>query len=163
MDEIRKIEQKLETARAKLLASVQGLDETSWDWEPGDGRWSIRLTLAHVGSAQWSHLEIARRLVAGEPMTLPGFDLDTWNAEQVAQRKEWSSDRVLDDLEAAQEATRVFLEGLDAEKLVIHGPHPALGEVSVGQLLRVIAVHDGMHRRDIVKLLDEMGRTESEL
>jgi uncharacterized damage-inducible protein DinB len=158
-DERVKIAERITGARAKLLAAVEGLEAAAWEWRPGDGRWSVRLTLAHVGEAQWSHLEVARRAIAGEPVDLPGFDLEAWNAAAVAERADWSVVRVLADLAAAQEATLTFLDGLDGEQLAIIESHPALGEMSVGQGLRIIAVHDSMHRRDIEKLLGEMGET----
>lgn len=144
------------TARAKLLSAVDGLDGVAWDWRPADGRWSVRQTLAHVGSAQWDHLQVAHGLIAGEPTDLANFELDAWNAAQVAKRAGWSVARVLADLEAAQQETIHFLASLDAEMLSITGTHPALGEVSVGQVLRVIALHDTLHRRDVVQLLREM-------
>jgi uncharacterized damage-inducible protein DinB len=156
-DERHKIAERITSARAKLLAAVEGLEAAAWEWRPGDGRWSVRLTLAHVGEAQWSHLEVARRAVAGEPMDLPGFDLEAWNAAAVAERAAWPVERVLADLDAAQEATLAFLEELPGGQLAVTESHPALGEMSVGQALRIIAVHDSMHRRDIVKLLEEMG------
>ncbi len=156
MEGIPAIEAKLTKARSKLLATVEGLDEAEWNWLPREGRWSARLTLAHVGSAHWSHLEVARRLVAGEAADIPGFDLDEWNEARVAERAGWSAERVLADLQAAQQATSAFLAGLDPEELAVRGSHPALGEVSVDQVLRVIALHDNMHRRDILNLLREM-------
>ena len=154
---MQKIEDRLMAARARLLAAVEGLDGAAWEWRPGDGRWSVRLTLAHVGAAQWSHLEVARRFAAGETVEIPDFDLDAWNASMVAGRADWPVDRVMADLEAAHQATLAFLGSLDAEQLAIKGSHPALGEMSVGQVLRVIALHDNMHRRDIIRLRDEMG------
>jgi uncharacterized damage-inducible protein DinB len=155
-DETHKIEDRITAARAKLLATVEGLDAAAWDWRPDDGRWSVRLTLAHVGSAQWSHLEVARRLLAGEPMEIPGFDLDAWSKAHVEERADWPLAQVLSDLDAAQRATLGFLQDLSTEDLALVGNHPALGKVNVGQVLRVIAVHDGMHRRDILSLLREM-------
>jgi uncharacterized damage-inducible protein DinB len=157
VDEIQKIESRLAAARSKLLAAVDGLDEEGWDWQPGDDRWSVRLTLAHVGSAQWSHLHVARRVAAGETVEIPGFDLDAWNEAAVAKRAEWPLEQVLADLDAAQRATFEFLAGLDAEGLAATGSHPALGEMSVGQVLRVIGLHDNLHRRDVVQLRQEMG------
>jgi uncharacterized damage-inducible protein DinB len=156
MDEVQKIKDRLLAARGRLLSAVEGLDEAQWDWQPDDGRWSVRLTLAHVGSAQWSHLEVARRLAAGETVELPGFDLDAWNEAQIAKRAGWPVDRVLADLEAAQQASFAFLDGLDAETLARTGTHPALGEMSVGQVIRVIGLHDNVHRRDLLRLLGEM-------
>ena len=156
MSEKEKIGKRLVKARAALLAAVEGLDAAEWEWRPDDGRWSVRLTLAHVAAAQWSHLEVAQRLVAGQPVEIPGFDLDRWNEAEVARRQDWPVDRVLADLEAAQQATLAFLDEVEAGGLAASDTHPALGEVSVGQVLRIVAVHDNMHRRDVAKLLDEM-------
>lgn len=154
-DEMARIRDKVQAARSRLLAAVEGLAPAAWEWRPEDGRWSIRLVLAHVGSAQWSHLAVARRLLAGQPVDLPGFDLDTWNEAQVAERADWPVSRVLADLEAAHQATLVLLEELDEEMLATRGEHPALGEVSVGQILRIVALHDGLHRRDVLSVLRE--------
>jgi uncharacterized damage-inducible protein DinB len=156
LDQVQQITEKLASARAKLLASVEGLDEAAWGWQPTDGRWSVRLTLAHVGSAHWSHLEVARRVAEGKTVDLPGFELDEWNEARVAERAGWTTEQVLADLQAAQQATSVFMANLDAETLEARGTHPVLGEVSVGQALRIIALHDSLHRREILRLLREM-------
>lgn len=161
-NEIGRIKDKIEAARAKLLAAGNGLDEAAWEWRPQDGRWSARLTLAHVGSAQRGHLNVARRLVSGQAVDLPAFDLDAWNAAQVAERTDWTVAEILADLEAAQQETFAFLDGLDAEDLAMTGSHPALGELSVAQVLRVIALHDGLHRRDILRLRREMAGQAAE-
>jgi hypothetical protein len=155
-DEIKKIEDKVLDARNRLLAAVEGLDSEGWEWQPDDTTWSARLTLAHVGSAQWDHLQVARRLIAGEPTDLPDFDLDAWNAAAVGQRAAWSVAQVLVDLEAAQEATVDLLHSLEDEALGVTGTHPAWGEVSLRQVLRIIPLHDSMHRRDILKLRKAM-------
>jgi uncharacterized damage-inducible protein DinB len=165
LEEIQQIEKRLEAARVRLLASVEGLDEAAWDWQPADGRWSVRLTLAHVGSAHWSHLEVARRIAEGRTVDLPGFDLDEWNQARVAERADWTREQILADLQAAQQATTVFMAGLEPETLEARGEHPVLGEVSADQVLRVIALHDSLHRREILKLrreMDALGRTSKE-
>jgi uncharacterized damage-inducible protein DinB len=156
--EVTKIRNRVTAARAKLLAAVEGLDDAAWEWQPGDGRWSIRLTLAHVGSSQWDHLRIARRLLAGESIDISDFDLDAWNATKVAERGDWRLPRVLADLEAGHQEALAFLDSLDPAQLSARGIHPALGEVTVSQVLRVLAMHDGLHRRDIVQLRQEMAR-----
>lgn len=158
-DEITKIEGKVKAARARLLAAVEGLSDSEWHWQPADGRWSVRLTLAHVGQAQRSHLEVAGRLLAGEATDIPGFELDAWNTAAVVKRSDWSVSQVLADLDAAQQETLDFLGTLDDEKLSVTGSHPALGDVTVGQVLRIIPIHDNMHRRDVLGLLAEMRAT----
>ena len=154
---MQQIEKRLDVARAKLLVSVEGLDEAAWNWQPADGRWSVRLTLAHVGSAHWSHLEVARRIAEGRSVALAGFDLDEWNEIRVAERAGWSREQVLADLQAAQQATAAFVAELTQEELEARGEHPVLGKVNLGQALRIIALHDSLHRREILKLRREMG------
>ena len=99
---------------------------------------------------------MAHSFVSVTRIDLPGFDLDAWNVAQVAKRDNWSPEEILSDLRGAHEETLAFLDGIDPEELAVTGTHPALGEVSVGQVLRIIALHDGMHRRDIARLREEM-------
>lgn len=155
-DEIGRIKDRVTASRAKLLAEVEGLQEPQWDWRPDQDRWSVRQTLAHVGSAERSHLQVAHSIVSGTRIDVRGFDLDAWNVAQVAKRDNWSPEEILSDLRGAHEETLAFLDGIDAEALTLTGIHPALGEVSVGQVLRIIALHDGMHCRDMARLREEM-------
>ena len=154
--EITKLKTKIESARARLLAALDGLDEKAWEWRPEDGRWSVRLTMAHIGSAQWDHLEVVRRLLAGEPTAMPDFDLDAWNASSVAKRDDWTPGRILAYLKDAHQATTVLLDRLDDDQLQVSGTHPAWDRVSVGQVFRIIVLHDGLHRRDVLRLRREM-------
>ena len=157
-DEIAKIRGKVTASRARLLAEVEGLQGRHWDWHSADDHFSVRQTLSHVGSAQRNHLQVAHSILSGTAINLPEFDLNTWNVAQVAKRGGWTPDEVLADLRGAHEETLAFLDGLDSEKLTLTGSHPALGEVSVGQVLRIIALHDGIHRREIARLRAEMRR-----
>lgn len=155
-DEIAQLKDRISAARAKLLTTVDGLDDEAWNWLPGDGRWSVQQTLAHVGSAQWDHLEVVQRLLLGQATVVSDFDLDGWNAASVGQRKGWSRSRILADLGTAEEETMAFLDGLDASQLAVEGAHPALGTVTVAEVFRIIALHDGLHRRDVLRLVREM-------
>ncbi len=158
-DTTETIRDRIVTARSRLLASVAGLTSESWGWEPGGGRWSIAETLAHVGAAQWSHLDAARRFLDGEQTGIQGFDLNAWNRAAVAEREGWTVQQILQDLDAAGQETLEFLATLGPDDMRTTGFHPALGTVSVAQVLRVIAIHDGMHRKDILALLEEMSKS----
>ena len=72
--EVARIRDKLLASRAALLAAVEGLDDREWEWRPNQERWSVRQTLAHVGSAERSHLQVARAFVSGEAIAIAGFD-----------------------------------------------------------------------------------------
>ena len=45
------------------------------------------MELAHVGSAERSHIQVAHSIVSGTPhIDLRGFDPDAWNVAQVTRR-----------------------------------------------------------------------------
>ncbi len=105
---------KLESTRAAVLQTIQKLDEAALNWTPGDGRWSIRQTLAHLAEVEGSHLRIAQAIAAGETVELPGFDLDAWNAAAVAARQDRSTAELLTEMAANRERTLATIMDLDA-------------------------------------------------
>ncbi|MFB0533819.1 MAG: DinB family protein, partial [Anaerolineae bacterium] len=66
---------KLAATREEILQTVEGLDEKALTWQPGDGRWSIKETLAHLASAEGSHRQVAQDIAAGQTVDVPDFDL----------------------------------------------------------------------------------------
>ena len=96
---------KLAVAREEILQTMEGLDEGALIWQPGNGRWSIKETLAHLASAEGSHRQVAQAIAAGQTWDVPDFDLDTWNASQVAKRRQRSIDEILEEMAAERQRT----------------------------------------------------------
>ena len=55
---------KLAAARPDILQTIEGLEEGALTWQPGDGRWSTKETLAHLASAEGSHRQVAQTIAA---------------------------------------------------------------------------------------------------
>lgn len=149
------IRQKLDRARARLLDVLDRLDDAALDARGADG-WSVREVVTHVINAEEDHCRVAAVIVRGELDRLPReLDLDAHNQARVAERGHLS----LAELRRALADQRVRTEALlqraaAADRLDASGPHPVLGDTTVGNIFRVMALHDQMHTRDILALLD---------
>jgi uncharacterized damage-inducible protein DinB len=148
---------KLTSAREEILQTIEGLGEEALTWQPGDGRWSIKETLAHLASAEGSHRQVAQTIAAGQIVDAPDFDLDTWNAAQVGKRRQRSIDEILEEMAAERQRTLSALQDLGDEALDRQGVHPALGETSVLKVFRIIPIHERWHLKDVKQLLEEQG------
>jgi hypothetical protein len=80
------------------------------------------------------------------------FDLDRWNASQVSKREELTLKQIQAELEEARRRTIALLNHLTEEQLSRQGVHAVWGEITIAQQLRIIHIHDQMHRRDKMKL-----------
>ncbi len=148
---------KLAAAREEILQTIEGLDEEALTWRPGDGRWSISENLAHLASSEGSHRQVGQAIAAGQTVDAPDFDLDTWNAARVAERRERSVDEILEEMAAERQRTLSALQDLEDEALDREGLHPALGEIAVLKVFRIIPIHERWHLKDIKQLLGEQG------
>lgn len=151
-----KLRQRLIEERAALLAEIEGLTEDEAARIPPGSEWSIKDVLAHLSSAEGAAIDFIRCMVEEDrPRQVPPelvFDLDRWNASQVRKRREWSLPRVLDELRTQREALLRSMDELTDEQLSRRGIHAAWGEVSVADQLRILHLHDQMHRKMITQL-----------
>jgi uncharacterized protein (TIGR03083 family) len=140
---------KLAQNRTKLLGVVSTLSEDELDRRLRDG-WTIREMLTHLLNAEEDHCRISAVIARGESDRLPKtIDIDTYNAERLAARGRLDRSELLSALAAQRERTLALFNSLSESQLALSGPHPALGEMTVGNIFRVIAVHEQMHTRDI--------------
>jgi uncharacterized damage-inducible protein DinB len=144
---------KMQATREELLARIEGLDERAFGWRSPERGWSTRETLAHLVDAERAHRRFVQAVLAGQPVHLEGFDLDRWNEEHVARRAHQSVAEILEALYAERQATLDLLSAIPDDAWERQGDHPALGEVSVYQVIRIIGVHERMHLQEIRQLL----------
>lgn len=145
---------KMQATRDELLTFVQGLDQATLIYCPPEGGWSIHHNLAHLADAEHAHRRFVQAVLKGRSTRLEGFDLDRWNEEHVARRAGQTPEEILDALRSERQETVAFITDLPHDAWDRIGDHPALGEVSVRQVIRVIGVHERMHLKEIRRLLD---------
>lgn len=140
---------RLAQHRDTLLGMVADLPEEALDWRAEEG-WSIRQILTHLVNAEEDHRAIIEAVVDGNTDRIPiEFDIDTHNNGRVAGRGHLDKAGLLAGLAAQRELTQDLFERLSEAQLDLLAPHPALGEMSLGNIFRVIAMHEKMHAREI--------------
>lgn len=159
MADTERIIEKITKARRRLLDAVAGLSEQQMAWSPA-GEWSTREILHHVAIGEETNVELAKRALSGNPVTIEDFDLDTWNVEQVAQHAGQPASDAIDRLHRVRQETLDTLQSLSDDDLAASLDHPGWGEMTLQQLFRALGTHDLMHRRDILKRIDQCRELE---
>jgi hypothetical protein len=138
--------------RAALLAvrvECTGLPAAVLRWHPAPGEWCVLEVIGHL-------IEAEERGFAGRVRTLlteadPQFR--TWDQDAVArERRDCERDLggLLAEWTRVREASTTLVETLRAEDLPRAGRHPAVGRLSVGDLLAEWVHHDRNHQRQIL-------------
>ena len=153
---------KLNKERERLLAALEGVDATlaARRFEGTEGWTSIHDAVRHVASAEASMLTVAERTVAGTYQRIEGFDLNRFNARQVEKRAQQTWEESLAELNQVRSKSLAALETWTDEQLALPTFHPVWGDVDVAGLFRIIAIHDGLHRKDIETLRATQNQTQ---
>lgn len=143
----------LERTPATLDALLRGLPEFWTQQKEGEKTWSALDVLGHL-----IHCDIddwmprARRILAeGERQPFDAFD--RWGHVRLIEGR--SMGELLDEFAARRAENLKELRGLDlrADDLEKRGMHPALGPVTLGQLLATWAAHDLNHLHQISRVM----------
>jgi uncharacterized protein (TIGR03083 family) len=140
---------RLARSRARLLEAVEALSESELD-RPAGSDWTVRQTLTHLILSEEDHCRVIAAIASNRLDRLPRqFDIDAHNASRLAEQPPLDRPALLAALAAQHERTLTLLASLSDAQLAQIGPHPALGNISAGDIFRVIAVHEQIHLRDI--------------
>jgi uncharacterized damage-inducible protein DinB len=138
---------------ATLTALLRGLPDVWTRSTEGPDTWSAYDIVGHLLNGEETNwIERARMILEhGEERPFEAFD----RTAMFEKYKEYSLDQLL---EAFAQARAKSLETLSAlritpEKLALKGTHPALGTVTLSQLLATWVVHDLNHLGQIVEVM----------
>jgi hypothetical protein len=144
---------KLMSEGEKTKAFFVALSHETW-LKPiyTDGaQWNARETLAHLIQSEASLRKLFQQVVAGGEGAPIDFDIERFNREHTGRLENLSRDELLQRYADERRATVDFANGLTSEQLTLRGRHPAMGDSSVEDMLKMIYLHNSMHVRDIKK------------
>jgi len=136
-----------------LNALVRDLPEEWTGRNEGEKTWSVFDVVGHLIHGERTDWIPRAKIIlrSGESETFPPFD--RWGQERESQGK--TLPQLLDEFarlrgEGLQELRGMNLQPSDLER---KGRHPALGEVTLSQLLATWAVHDLTHLHQVSRIM----------
>jgi len=150
---------RLLRARRTLLAEIDGLTADQWASAVySDGAMSRVIDVVnHLADAESGMLRNLQNIVAGGEGVPADFDRDRYNDSRLRK----TSARTPADLRSLLEENRkqllAFVDGLDEADLDRQGRHAALEILPVENHLKIIAIHELSHARDIRLALQARG------
>lgn len=138
---------------AALNALLRELPDTWTSRNEGDGTWSVFEVVGHLIHGErtdWMP-RVKMVLKSGETQTFASFD--RWGHLEESQGK--SLAQLLDELDRLRADNLAELRELNLrpEDLQLRGRHPALGVVTLSELLATWAVHDLTHLHQISRVM----------
>jgi hypothetical protein len=134
-----------------LDALLRGLPPIWTDRNEGEGTWNVRAVLAHLIEAdRVNWLARARHILEyGEARSFEPFN------REAGSRENQSLAELLDEFtrQRAQKLAELRALHVESPDLGRHGHHPALGAVTLSQLLAAWAAHDLTHLHQISRIL----------
>ena len=145
----------LERTPGALDAMLRGLPEEWTRANEGDGTWSAFDVVVHlINCERTDWIPRARTILEskdGEVREFPAFD--RWGGIRESQGKPLAE--LLDTFtrERAENLRKLREWGLSSKQLAMRGKHPALGEVTLSQLIATWAAHDLNHLHQISRVM----------
>jgi len=153
LKELESICNKLNESHGVLYHTVESLSDADAA-AIANPQWNVKDELAHLAGAERGMLRIAQASARGDNPQLPeGYDNDTYNARQVAKRKDQSLAQVLTEIKGVHNEMSALLESITPEQLNRMGEHPLEGEIPLKDLLVVIYSHEVNHCNEITNAL----------
>jgi uncharacterized damage-inducible protein DinB len=147
--------EKLKTEGEKTQAFFAALTPEQWQKTVygEEGPWTARSILAHFVSAEQGFLKIFPSIRDGGPGAADDFDIDRFNASQQAKLAEITPAELLARYQSTRVEMVAFAASLTEDDLQKRGRHPALGVTSLGEMLKLVHLHNTMHLRDLKKVI----------
>jgi hypothetical protein len=145
---------KLTSEGERTLAFFRALPVEAWSkrtYVEGPG-WTVRDTFEHLILSEQTLQQLFEQIVREGRGVAEGFSVDAFNAAHTGELAALS----WDDLQARYAETRrrtaAFTRDLTDEQLSIRARHPALGDSTLEEMLKLIHLHHTMHVRDVRKM-----------
>ncbi|UCC81624.1 MAG: DinB family protein [Gemmatimonadota bacterium] len=134
---------------------LKGIDEATLSTRPGEGAWSVKEILGHLGDSEWVYGYRMRMMLSHDAPEIAGYDQDVMVAGMAHNGRPLSM--LLEELRRLRGLNLdLYLrtKGLAWER---YGRHSERGVESVGLSIELLAGHDLRHRDQIERTLAAVG------
>jgi hypothetical protein len=120
------------------------------------GKWSVLQVLDHLTDAEMVSGARLRYILAEDNPIIVGYDQDRWAAQLRYGTADLES--LLSELAAFRSRTLRLLRDLTPAELERVGQHTERGPESVGHMMKLMAAHDLVHRRQLARIRGAFGK-----
>lgn len=119
------------------------------------GKWSVIEVIQHLADSDLVAGFRTRMVLSEDRPPLQGYDQDRWASE--FHYRDVGLEQALDQLRGLRTANLHLWKSLSPAQLERVGMHSERGPESTGHILRLMAGHDLVHRRQIDRILSTVG------
>jgi hypothetical protein len=105
-DVTTELRNQLTESRLATLALIRGLNQQAVEWRPWPDAWSIKDHVTHLVAVEEAVIAFACRLLTEERPVADAYNVDAWNARQLAARADLTWAQTLEELAAKCRARR---------------------------------------------------------
>ena len=148
----------LKQAREAVTSALDQLAEAQATQLMVNPDWSVKDIVGHLVASERGMTRLAQRFATGtNPKLSADYNNDIYNARQVEKFKLVTLAQARAELDKSRTELFALMETLTVPQLEYRGEHPIKGEISLKELLGVIAWHESNHSKEISdKLLESI-------
>ena len=156
-DTVSDILERLVASRQATRLLINDLSEEEAQHRQWSGAWSIKDHVAHLAAVEEMVIVFAQRMLVEDGPTADPYDVDAWNARELASRANLSWPGILAELDAAREHLLSLIKKIPEPALNCTASHPVWGSpITLSSVLRVPYRHERGHRDEIEALCSNL-------
>ncbi len=144
----------MEELEGAVREMVAGVTEAKLRVAEAPGKWSLLQVVGHLVDTEIVYGYRVRLVLAEDEPRVPGYDQDRWAGawERRAAAGTAPMEELLGDLGTLRRMNLRLYRGLEAADMERWGEHAERGAESVQKMLRLLAAHDLVHRRQLARI-----------
>ena len=139
-----------------MVTYFAALTDDQWQVEvyTEDDIWTIRNVLAHFVTSERGLHKLFESILEGGLGASDDFSIDRYNARQQEKSRDLKPHELLEQFIDVRADLARWVSKLSMEDLAMEGRHPYMGQVQLGEMIKMIYLHNQLHFRDFRKLDD---------
>jgi NAD(P)-dependent dehydrogenase (short-subunit alcohol dehydrogenase family) len=145
---------KLHTEGERSIAFFTALSDAQWAAQlyTNGACWTVAQTFEHLIMAERLLFKMIARVADGGPGAPEDLDIDDTNLSMTGALGSLERQTLLRAYSETRAATVALARSLDATQLARRGRHPAMGDSSVEDMLKMVYLHNTLHIKDIKRM-----------
>ncbi|HQV69371.1 MAG TPA: DinB family protein [Thermoflexales bacterium] len=147
---------KLTSEGERTLAFFRAIPPEKWDAQlyTDGAQWSIRQAFEHLCISEHGMKRLCEQIVYENGNgAAKDFDIDAYNKSKTNRFAQMSNAELQALYAETRQQTTALARKLTDEQLALRGNHPAMGDSSVQDILKMLYIHNTMHVKDVKKAL----------